>query len=214
MRVLKSKPMILLLLSFIAFATGCGKSNGKNSATNRQFGYGNGYNNGYGLPGGGCAPIQPGMPIPFTLNGAIFDSANLVANPGQAMIGGGGGGLGNYVLAGQGPDASAQISIQRQNLLAVGPMPVVGQGMVMISALRYQVMLQRMGVGYGGGFGGMYPQMGYGTGYPTGGMMPQMMPQICASGIVINIGHYENRLYGGKISLVMSGGQLIEDLFF
>jgi hypothetical protein len=218
MRVLKSKPMILLLLSFVALAmVGCGKSKGPGTTAGQPGYYPQqpgmpgmpGYPGTGQIPAGGCAPIQPGMPIPIALNGAMFDSANLIAGPGQALIGGGGGAVGNYILAGQSPDAQMQIGLQLQNLLAAGPMPVMGQGVIMITPTRFQVMLQRFGMG-----GGMYP--GYPTypGYPQPGYPQMPTQQLCASGIAINIGHYNTRLYGGRVTLVMNGGQFVEELYF
>lgn len=203
MKVQRSKPIFLLLLSLVALAlTGCGRNsqNRNNPNMNGQLGFPTGGVGGIPVGQGGCAPLQPGMPIPIALQGAMFNSAALQAQPGQAVIGGAGAPVGNYYLQGQSGEGAIQIGLQIQNLLQAGPAPVTGQGVLIISQLRFQAIMQRLGIPMMGMWG---PQMGG-------------MTQICASGVAIDLSHYNTRLYNGRVTLIIStqAGQFPEEVYF
>ena len=97
----KKKIATVLAILGVAFLSGCGSGN--NGSTAPVVGTSNGLY-GLGVGAGGCVPIT--QPISFQINGAYFDSSNLVGGQipqtgtsiGQfAGIGAGGGIVGSYV---------------------------------------------------------------------------------------------------------------------
>lgn len=240
MRVLKTKPILHALMAAIVglTLTACGKSSDDNSNVYSQGGY---YPPGTTGPGGQvsgqCAPITG--PIPFTIQGAYMDWANIVGGQipfssqaiGSVLVGGGAAG-GQYV--GQGSDGTISMQLMPGGYPNQGYMPysgypnqsypgqpgqyaygynnayggqqfVSGAGTIQLSALViqdivYKVQTGQIPIGLNGG----YQQPGYG--YPQYPQYNQINPQqICVSAIAMNLGHYYNKVYGGKVYLYLNG---------
>ena len=198
----KSKGRLAIALAIVAATlTGCGKS-GDNS---QLGGIPGPITPGY--PGGGgngaCAPITGD--IPFT--GQVYmDSANVIGGPipnsaqtyGQLGIGGGGGGPYNVMTTDlyerpRYSDAAA-LSMQLQpttqqyynGQYMPGPANTTGTLRLrqeVIADIQYQVMI------------GAIPLFGQGQNYWQGNM-----PQICVSAIGMNLGKYNQGLYGCSTS--------------
>ena len=88
---LSNKPILVIAAVLGMVLSGCGKSKNNNAAGNPVYNGGLGTYPGGGVyPGGtpgGCYPITQGV-IPFVLQGARIDSANIIAQQGQMVMGG------------------------------------------------------------------------------------------------------------------------------
>lgn len=95
---------------------------------------------------------------------------------------------------------------------------VSGNGMIQLSQMVIQDIQYKVASGQiiipgytPGNYVNTYPgvQTGVATGIPsyyTNGIQPNAgLPNICISGIALNIGRYNTRLYGGQIYLYLNG---------
>ena len=110
-----------------------------------------------------------------------------------------------------------------------GPSQVSVTGVLMISGQTQQDLVYKLGGAQGGGFGGggyggggYGNSPGYGGGYnPYGqpgaapqpyGFQQQQGP--CVSGIALDLGHYNNLLYGGNVYVFVNGSSHGYALYF
>jgi hypothetical protein len=129
----------------------------------------------------------------------------------------------------QGVDGTLQISVNQTNLGAYSGSPYTGYpysqqysqtaglrdgtGVLQINPQTLQdIQYQFSGGGYYGSAWGGQPATQYGASYPTQ-YYPNQFPQftgqyqsqICVSGIAIEMGHYNQTLYGGNVYLYLNG---------
>lgn len=196
----------VLALAGVATLTGCGSSqNDEVPIAAAPAGV---------MPGGvvgagACVPISG--QIPFSASNAIVDSANIYAG----QIPGGTGAVGTVMIGGAvagGPygDTTPDGSTISMNIMLMqsAPSPYGGStgygpqqanltGFIQLSqAAQTELMYQSGGMGYS--------NPGY---FPQNPMQPTMQP--CVSGIAINVGHYNTRLYGGSVYFYLNNGQSI-----
>lgn len=221
-----SKPNILISALFAAIAlAGCGKGSGSGSSSS-YYQYPGG-----GIGGGGCVPIS--SQIPFAVQGAYFDWANIVAgqvpmsgaNAGQVITGAGGmGGYGQQFM-GQGSDGAIQMNLTPG---AYANMPYAGYPNQSMFGPQngYPYSGSYAPYGYGGVSQGNNLVSGTGvlqlsslviqdilykvqTGQIQIGLANNGYPiqpqQICVSAIAMNVGHYYNLVYGGQVYLYLNG---------
>lgn len=211
----KSKRLTLmsLVLGTSVLLTGCGSA---------------GSGNGVGGIGNGLYPGSPGIcvpvtqQIPFTGNNIRFDSANIMANPDQIVVGG-------QPVPGQYVNKYFYEGTMRLNKIGTaggyGTQPGYGytapaatqyanvQGYIQLTSatlekLRYEIQIGKIRIGnygytntptptYPGGYtGGYYPNQ------PTGGVMD--LSQVCVSDIAINAGVYGTIIYGARVYLFLN----------
>lgn len=176
-----------------------------------------------------CVPIT--AQIPFTGTNVYFDSASVRGgmvpysyqqNSGTVVLGGGAAGP----FQRQGVDGTIAMNITPNQPAPVagaypgmqpmmGPMTANVSGVLTISAATQQEIQYYYG-GYGQQYGG-YPGY-YGGGYPMPGqpIAPQpapVVPQLCASGLSFDLGHYQTTLFG-KVYLYLNNSQQIIPLQF
>jgi hypothetical protein len=189
----QSKPMFLILFAVIAVAmSGCGKSSSPAPANpnlvNPQIngGYGGGYGGGAGGNfGSGCTPIQ--SPIQFS--GVMYiDSANVLAGLGAPQpTQTNGQNFGAIQMASDSTMPAATygiISIQAQMFSVNG---ANGVGTIQLSQAAIQQAALQSGVPYG-----QFP---------------------CAAVASIQLTHYNTRLYGGVVRLMINGNVPYEVYF-
>jgi hypothetical protein len=213
-----------IALGAAATFTGCGKSGSGVGGS----GGGVGGNGGWG-GNGSCVPIS--SPIGFQGNNIYFDSANIIGGwipqttqqIGQMTVGGGGG-SGPYQR--QAVDGTITMNIyntqqgqypQQQPYQGFptgtyngsypsGPTQLANaQGTIYISQRTQADIQWRFGGGqYSGGYTQPYFPSPYQQ-YPTQQQYPQQnYQQVCVSGIAMNLGHYNNYLYGGRVYLYLN----------
>jgi hypothetical protein len=135
-----------------------------------------------------CVPID--QAIPFTATDIHFDFANIIAGalPGQDSVG-------QVVLGGtptKGPyqrfgvDGAITLNITQDSVAANA------SGYVQISPVTRQDILNQV-------------QMGG---------LPGKVDSVCVSGIAINVGHYNNTIYGGSVYLYLNGSSHGYALYF
>ncbi len=185
---LSNKPILVIATLLGMVLSGCGKSNNNNAAGAPVFNGGLGTVPGTVFPGtpGGCYPINQGT-IPFILQGARIDSANIFAQQGQMVIGGAGAATGGTMFI------SNQERVQQfgSSMIAMSVAPMgngmySGQGIIQLNQAVIQQIMMAVG-GYGG--------------Y---GQIP------CVTGLALNAGHNNERLYNGRLYLYLAvNGQTI-----
>lgn len=231
----QTKPIFVTLMAAMIGLTmsGCGKSNSNdsNSIYSQNGGFPGVYPPTGGQVSGQCAPITG--PIPFTVQNAYLDFANLIGGQipfsqavGTMYIGGGGGGQFN----GSGSDGTISMNLVNAGYAQQGYQPysgypqqsqygysgqmayggssyVSGGGQIQLSQLViqdivYKVQTGQIQIGMNmQQYPQQYPQQ---YGYPQYGQ--QINPQqICVSAIAMNIGRYNNTLYGGSVYLYLNG---------
>ena len=95
-----------------------------------------------------------------------------------------------------------------------GPSQINVQGTIMLSQLVVQDIMYHMGgsaPNLGQGYYPGYGNMGNGGNFWMNGGQQQ---QICASGIAMNVGHYNSTVYGGQVYLYLNGTQHGYILYF
>lgn len=200
-----NKPTFLVIAAALGMVlTGCGKSKNNGAANNPIYNGGLGTIPGYpgGLPGtpGGCYPITQGA-IPFVMQNAHIDSANIIANQSQMAIGGNGQAAGGSMFI-----SNQWRGIQGGSLISMSVAPVgnstyQGSGVVQLSqAVIQQIMVSVSG--YGNGYNNGYNN-GYGNNNGYGS-------QPCVTSISLNAGHNNEKLYNGRLYLGLSvNGQMV-----
>jgi hypothetical protein len=173
---LSNKPILVIATLLGMVLSGCGRSNNNNAAANPGFVGGLGTVPGVpGFPGatGGCYPIIQGV-IPFVLQNAYIDSANIIANQSQMFIGGAGAATGGTMFISNQWRGVQGISLINMSVAPMGNNSYQGQGVVQLSqAVIQQIMLQL------GAFG----------------------QAACVTAVSLNAGHSNERLYNGRLYL-------------
>jgi hypothetical protein len=174
--------------------------------------------------------------IPFTANGIYVDSANIVAGAvpgsqsvGQVAIGGAMTG-GPYQAACQSLPTGCAYANLSMNIIPMNqtttipypgyptgtypspyPMPTTGlqsqmanaSGILQITPGAQQDIMNKVAMNPSA-FGMSYP-------YTQPGMIPQpgypQQTQVCVSAIAMNMGHYNNAIYGGNVYIYLNGTQ-------
>lgn len=216
MKVKKISPIAFALaITCIPALGGCGKSNSGSGTIGS-------YPGAIGSGIGGCVPINAPQ-IPFTANNIYFSSVNIRAGmiPGSGAVGqvivGGAAVGGPYQRSGVDgvismsitptssmyPTTYPSISAYPTTGTNTGPTIASASGFVTISTITQQDILYK--------FNGT---SGYNTYLP--GVVPQTMATNypCVSGIAIDVGHYYNTIYGGRVYLYLNNSQHGYALYF
>jgi hypothetical protein len=187
------KTNVIGALFAIIMLSACGAANQNSNGSGAPNGNVGGVNNSiYNGGAGGCVPLQAGIQIPFTMNGAQTNSVRIFAglipqsapemNPGQhgqMIIGSNGqmsGGQGTIGLTGANA-YGVQIQINAQQ---TSQSTLNGSGVIMIGQAQIQAWQYRAA---------------------SSGLNPN---SLCVSGIALDLAVQTTRLYGGRVYVYLN----------